>query len=751
MIKDILGVKQDFSALSTKDLLDARDQYHWHLIHKKNVVGTAIGLYFIRKADPLPQDRHDREPKPRLPRPRGKRTFENSEVRSYSWPCVLVLVNQWYEPEEFAAHGMDYEDLVPKALYLPDGRVVPVCVVCVEPEEPDQTLLPDWNWPAHTIGGGFPLISRAQGLEHVASVGCLVTDGHQIYALTNRHVAGPKGHPVETTLGGRTVEIGRSSAQQLTRLPFNEVYPEFVARRTFLTLDAGLIDVTNAEDWTSQVYGIGEVGAVADLSEHNITTRLVNAQVVAYGAASGLLRGRIAALFFRHHSLGGYDDVTDFMIVPLPGTSNSQPGDSGTVWHLLLDDPGEKPRPLALQWGGQGFQGAGSGRTFNVALAASLSNVLRLLSVELVSEHHTGAQPFWGKTGHYSIGTLACKEVSSPDLKALLKANTDRISFPEGDLEKPDDIDSATKKAKKDRTFVPLADVPDVIWKNVPYKKVNGKVTGVHGGRDTALNRGPEHPTHFADIDEKNAHSETLLHASVSNPANVNVAFWRAFYDGLGHTSDDDQGLLPFRVWQFFDAMVKALKDGHIERYVCAAGLMAHYVGDACQPLHASALFNGFTDGRGSGVHTAFETTMIDNHAPQLLPKLRAALSTPAPLPHVANGQGAAVALVRLMDRTATTIPPVKLIEAYIATGGGQSKKMSQALFDQFGDATAKVMADGIRTLGMIWESAWLAAGAEGKFTQKLGPVHRTTLRVLYENTTFVESFTLGEIGPHLV
>jgi hypothetical protein len=52
MIRDILGVERNFAALSTKDLLDARDQYHWHLIHKKNVVGTTIGLYYIRKTDP---------------------------------------------------------------------------------------------------------------------------------------------------------------------------------------------------------------------------------------------------------------------------------------------------------------------------------------------------------------------------------------------------------------------------------------------------------------------------------------------------------------------------------------------------------------------------------------------------------------------------------------------------------------------------------------------------------------------------
>jgi hypothetical protein len=49
-------------------------------------------------------------------------------------------------------------------------------------------------------------------------------------------------------------------------------------------------------------------------------------------------------------------------------------------------------------------------------------------------------------------------------------------------------------------------------------------------------------------------------------------------------------------VWQFFDAMVDAARDKNVNRYLCAAGLLAHYVGDACQPLHGSVLADGFAD-----------------------------------------------------------------------------------------------------------------------------------------------------------
>src|SRR5690349_16489381 len=101
--EDVLGVERNYAALATKDLVEARDLYHWHLIHKTNVVGTAIGLYRIRKTDPWPnRERSDAdEAKLQAAAPKGERTLENSEIREYSWPCILVFVDHWQDPSEF--------------------------------------------------------------------------------------------------------------------------------------------------------------------------------------------------------------------------------------------------------------------------------------------------------------------------------------------------------------------------------------------------------------------------------------------------------------------------------------------------------------------------------------------------------------------------------------------------------------------------------------------------------------------------
>lgn len=47
----------DFSSLSLKDLIEAGDLYHFHLMSKANVVGTAVGLYLIRDDEDWPQAR----------------------------------------------------------------------------------------------------------------------------------------------------------------------------------------------------------------------------------------------------------------------------------------------------------------------------------------------------------------------------------------------------------------------------------------------------------------------------------------------------------------------------------------------------------------------------------------------------------------------------------------------------------------------------------------------------------------------
>ena len=768
-MEDVLRTESNFRSLSVKDLLQARDQYHYHLMNKANVVGTAIGLYLIRDSEherrAIPRGRsNDRSGTPR----REPRTFGNSSVRDYSWPCVLVLVKDWVLPSEFGSERgkLDPAEMVPRTLYMSDGRMVPVCVVLVQPAEPDPRRLPEWHWPDSLYAGGMPIIADNQEQQRYATAGCLVTDGHTVYALTSRHVCGEIGEPVFTLAFGSRVPIGTASKLHLTRRPFTEVYPEFAGRRTYVNLDVGLIELDNLNDWTSQIFGLGPTGALADLNEINISPRLIEAPVVAMGAASGRLEGRIKALFYRYKSVGGYDYVSDFLIAPRKGAAGfgqgTQPGDSGAVWNLVTNQ--KKPpkdakpnedndfsgdlRPLAIEWGGQVFVDQGAAASFTFALATSLTTVCSSLDVELTLEHNTGVLPYWGQMGHYSIGSFACDALTNAKLRSFMKANRDRLSFSIANLS-PKQISARLKDARENGSMVPLADVPDIIWKQHKTK--------IHGGRDDRFvgfrTTGPEHPTHYADIDERrDSDNRTLRRLCLMDPANVSVEFWQTFYDEMGHTAPRDRGLLPFRVWQFFDSMVDFAKAKDSASFLCAAGLLSHYVGDACQPLHGSMYADGYgEDVGGTGVHSTYETKMIDRHAAEIVTGIQNAIdNAAAALPKIETGHDAAVAIIALMDRSARTIPPTKLVDAFIEAGGKTTVAVQDALWEDFGKKTVKVMTDGARVLAHIWQAAWREGSGNNIPASKLGVIGEDTLQDLYTDLEFVPSLDLDHIGAVL-
>lgn len=769
----------DFSTLSLKDLIEARDVYHFHLMSKANVVGTAVGLYLIREREDWPRSRGEgSRPLHKLHTPR---TLGNSEVRDYSWPCIIVLVREWVDEADFGKEGSPAPwDSVPKRLYLPDGRVVPVCTVLAPPMP--QGEMPGSEpvaWPNATFGGGLPIYVDVQHETHMATVGCLTSDGHTTYALTARHACGEPGTAVDVMLRGGKASIGVSSDRQITRKVFSDVYPGLPLRQTFLGLDIGLVRIEDLRNWTPNIYGLPPIKPLFDVYEQNLSLRrLLDQPVVAMGAASGLMRGKIKALFYRYRSVGGYDYVSDFLIAPDHGLTSSRHGDSGALWHLQL--PGldgkedHRPlaerdlRPLAIEWGAQVFSESSERSTYSVA--TSLSNICKLLDVELVVEGNDGVSGTWGAVGHYSIGTLAIDQVRNADLKSFLEANADLISIP---------LDALTKAPKNkdliESGFVALADVPDIVWKQFPSPHVNRKGIdiGVKGGRDTrssgTSSTGPEHPNHHCDADMPFNGEPTLPDACIADPTLLTAAHWNAYFDTFPKKVDLlHRGILPFRVWQFFERLtVFARTDPG--RFIAAAGILAHYIGDASQPLHGSTMSDGIESEqpdiprlssrkdkqgnkppayRGEGVHSAYETDMINMAASKglLFDEIRANLGIDHGLNLVATGREAALATLETMRDVAADLPPRTIIDAYEASFAPGSPSHNQALWEALKVPTGKVMARGVQTLAMIWDAAWAAGGGTGN----PGRIDPAVLRGHYEDPDFIRSVTVDGIEQEI-
>jgi hypothetical protein len=771
-----------YDHLSLKDLLDAQDLYHVQLMRHPNVVATALSRYRIRHDDSWP-DEHGIVKKHGT----GERTLENSEVRPYSWPCVLVFVDEWVAPAHFCDGGKyDPNQIVPKTLYLPDGRRVPVCVVRA-PREPKVGPTPPIRFPLNNIGGGRPILAHVQGQEHVATIACLVRDGHKVFALTNRHVTGDAGEVLFTRRAGLTERVGVTAAQQLTRLLFMDLYPGFIGKNTYVNLDIGLIDIDNLDDWTTDIEGIGTMGPVADLSVQNLSLALIGCQVRGHGSASGLMLGEIHALFYRYKSMGGFDYIADFFIGPRSGAVEGKtggngktsrkarehqafathPGDSGTLWLLepIKASAAEQGKAtadkealseqapylaLAVQWGANVLASNG-GNPQSYALATCLSTVCNLLDVDIVRDWNVDQPDTWGAVGHFSIASRVIGALSNRNPKLVqLMTNNAALIAPDDETIRNDDF-----KGMGSQEFVHLADVPDFFWK--------------HGQQGHS--RVFEGPNHFADMDHRDDHGQDLL-ALCEDPHNIDADVWNTFYDSIRDLltgekiEQKNRGLLPFRVWQIFDEMVRFAEEGKAAEFVCAAGVLTHYVGDACQPLHISYLHDGdplrpFTktvhhrngtdeDKKyplGVGVHSAYEDDMVNAHRIDILDGLEKT-SKVAANERVEDGFDAAQKTVELMRDTFNLLPPADIVEQF-QQFKGTKKARTEFLWKKFGTKTIKVMQDGTHLLAVLWESAWVQGGGENNIRSTKALTEAEAMDICADRN-FLESLPVGSIGAQL-
>lgn len=784
---------RDFSSLSIGDLLEAREEYHVHLSSLENVLATAIGRYRIHEDDwyatnPPDRPRTGRDERPALRHKRRDdkaappRTLSNSVVRSWSWPAVLVFVRKWESSRSLG------DQAVPPRLYLPDGRLIPTCVILATPDESLPPPITKVTAASELLGGGYLCRRNAQGIDQYGTIGCLVRNEGTFYAMTNKHVAGAAGDVVFASVRGQMVRIGVAADARLTKRTLNSLFREWPGDRSFVNLDAGLVRIDDYNRWTSQVFGIGEIGDVFDANPSTITLDLIGSPMRAYGGASGVIEGEIQALFFRYQSLGGFDYVTDLLIgARRPGESDgdargngravkskdprrphgpsvlTHPGDSGTLW--FYDPPGDPPagekfddpvspptvpergvrarrlRPIAMQWGGERFQDP-EGSAF--ALASFVSTVCRELDVDIVRDWSLGHDEYWGKLGHFAVGWKAC-DLLDGKLGKLMKANQRNIGFGDDKLGKG----GSFQLGRGD--FVPLADVPDYKW--------------VHSSRSQ------EGIQHFADIDIHDIHGgPSMMEVCRKDPKKIAASVWQSYFAGFAAAGcGPEPGLLPFRVWQIWEDMVGFASKPDAGRFMAAAGVMAHYVGDASQPLHCSYLHHGqlpmlkisgrkypvkhasdayktFHDSPAAQVHGIYEETMLEVDAPAALAGVNKILKTSFTAPKITNGWEAGRATFDVMSRAQKRLSPMTIIKA-----DDPNQKPSQRATDLWNNtkvrgATLRSLADSTRVLATLWKTAWKVGGGDKTALSQLRTYDETEVANFYEASGFLPSLSIAQM-----
>jgi hypothetical protein len=485
-----------------------------------------------------------------------------------------------------------------------------------------------------------------------------------------------------------------------------------------VNLDAALVEVGDLTRWSSGIQGIGPIGPLAALSTYNLSVNLIGCPVRAHGAASGPMSGRIAALFYRYKSVGGFDYTADFLIGSDRKTPLSTlPGDSGTIWVVDGDDRENLNRPIAVQWGGTVLGARENSSTF--ALASNLSTICRELNVDVYRGPFVAAFEYWGAIGHNRIGSFSARLVKDKNLRTLLKANAANLG-----------------------EIANYPDNPDVVGGR-PYEGTN----------------------HYGDID-LDYNGVDSLDKQTPDAASLDWRTWQQYYKKIGGVLSE--GLLPFRVWQIFKALADdIIPRGEIAEIVAGMGLLAHYVADACQPLHSSYFTHGdpfrktdgthvkkilkFKTGYGNGVHKAYESTMIKDQNKN--GAFDDALGGALPKQHgkklVTSGRDAGWACMELMRSAQRTIAPIDIVNTFAAAKKNH-ENISDVLWDEFRDGTIATIVEGCRVLAMLWDSAWTLGGGKKIPAGDLVEQDLGDLRTICQDGGFLPSVSLGYIAKYL-
>jgi len=224
---------------------------------------------------------------------------------------------------------------------------------------------------------------------------------------------------------------------------------------------------------------------------------------------------------------------------------------------------------------------------------------------------------------------------------------------------------------------------------------------------------------------------------------NIDPAVWESFYDELNDNSDTktEKGLLPFRVWQIYQEMVDFVKERKVADFVCAAGVLAHYVGDSCQPLHSSQFHDGPV-GQSIGVHAMYENTMLDSRPPDVISAVDSALGNRKAKKDVDGGKEAAASIIQMFRDVRKILPPEEIVDFFQTLTENKPAQM----WEEFGERTAKCMALGCLRLASLWQSAWVEGGGDQIPNNKLLEIKATALRQKYENKAFLESLNLKDM-----
>ena len=201
-----------------------------------------------------------------------------------------------------------------------------------------------------------------------------------------------------------------------------------------------------------------------------------------------------------------------------------------------------------------------------------------------------------------------------------------------------------------------------------------------------------EAPKHFIDIED---YPEFATHTLSHN------------YDTLvakhGLSFVTNAGVVPWAIIWSFDSLTNCLRRGDSVRALQFAADLGHYVGDAHQPLHVTANYDGEETGN-NGIHSRYESSMLStyNYLNQVTVVAKQSHFIPVPIDtnfvFVMHGNSLVDSILKA-DNYAKAIDPTYKSSYYAA------------LWEKTGPLTQNQIQDATVDLANLWYTAAVNAG----------------------------------------
>lgn len=177
---------------------------------------------------------------------------------------------------------------------------------------------------------------------------------------------------------------------------------------------------------------------------------------------------------------------------------------------------------------------------------------------------------------------------------------------------------------------------------------------------------------------------------------------WEAMIDLYGQSIMEDNGLIPWVIEWWMEALTTQLESENWNAVWQTAAELGHYVADSHQPLHLTLNYNGQLTGN-YGIHSRYETHMINPHLDDISFEDSTASYWETPLD---STFGYIEDLLPISDLV------MDADDRANAADPGMNATYYDLMWEDLGDTTIWTLQRSAIDLASIWYTAWVNAGS---------------------------------------